>query len=288
MQSSLAVDPLEERWLRKSPESHMTSRSIPEPAERLFSRIFHSLTQRHADVTTFRKLAALGREAAAGALNRENYRFALSLLTDPQYDEFFMDRKAAVAFFGGPEEMGSQMTSKQLRLFNASVDAASLVFVHSALDAAISDLCRVTYIIDPVCWRPFVEGQKITITEATSKDRETLWRDKLDAHVAALEKESLRKRTERIFAVCKPARGFDPIANFRYSTDSLERLDKLRQEIVHGSGPSEIPNCDTEIEYLVKSGLFFFAMVNNTFDVRVNPAYAIGLELPVSNAETTA
>ena len=260
--------------------------AIPEAAERLFSRIFHNLTQRHADVTTFRKLASLGQGAAAATLNVENYRFALSMLEDPQYDEFFLDRKAAVAFFGGPRKMGADMTTKQLALFGAAIDAASLVFVHSGVDATISDLCRVTHLIDPSRWRPFVEAQKVSLSELNSASPDELWKARLQTHLEALEQESIKKRTERIFAICKPSNTFDPIGKFKYDVTTLERLDKLRQDIIHGSGPTTIPNCDAELEYLVKVGLFFFAMVNTTFGVKVNPLYSLGLELPVSGSAT--
>lgn len=266
----------------------MTSLTVPESAERLFSRVFHNLTQRHADVTTFRRLAALGRGSAAAALSAENYGFALSVLNDPAYDAFFLNRKAAVAFFGGPEKMGSEITAKQLNLFNAAVDAACLVFVHSAVDAAISDLCRVTYLIDPARWRPFVEAQKVALSDLVSTTPARLWKAKLEQHLAALEKESLRKRTERLFAICKPSQAFDPIGEFKYDVDSVERLDKLRQDVIHGAGPSTIPNCDAELEYLVKVGLYFFAMLNTTFGVKVNPLFAIGLELPISGTQETA
>jgi hypothetical protein len=262
----------------------MASPFIPDVAERLFTRVFHNLAQRHADVTTFRKLAALGQQSAAATLNRENYGFALSLLNDPQYDEFFKDRKAAVAFFGGPEKMGSDMTSKQLHLYNAAVDAASIVFVHSAVDAAVSDLCRVTYLIDPIRWRPFIENQKVALSEVASRSSDDLWSEKLDAHLAALDKESIRKRAERLFAICKPSKPFEAIANFTYDVNVVERLDKLRQDIIHGSGPNSIPNCVAELDYLVKVGLYFFGMVNRAFDVRINTLYAIGLELPVSGS----
>jgi hypothetical protein len=260
----------------------MSPLAIPESAERLFSRVFHNLTQRQADVTTFRKLAVLGQEAAAAVLTVENYRFALSILTDPQYDQYFLDRTRAVEFLGGPEKMGSNMTGKQLHSFNAAVDAASLVFVHSAVDAAISDLCRVTYIIDPSRWRPFVEAQKIALAETDSSTLDDVWRLKLDAYMSALERESLRRRTERLFTICKPDPTFDPIGNFKYDINSVDRLERLRQDIIHGSGPDIIPKCDLELEYMTKVGLYFLTMVNKAFGVVINPMFSLGLELPVS------
>ena len=260
----------------------MPDLKIPEPAERLFSRVFQNLTQRHTEVITFRKLAALGQQPAIASLSAENYKFALSLLNDPQYDKFFKDRKGAVAFLGGPAAIGSLITSKQVSLFNAAVDAASLVFVHSAVDAALSDLCRVTYLIDPSRWRPFVESQKVALSDLHATSTEELWNSRLEAYLTALERESLRKRTERLFGVCTPPREFDPIGNFKYDLISVERLDKVRQDIIHGSGPNTIHNCDAELEYLVKVGLYFFAMVNKAFGVKVNPLFALGLELPIA------
>jgi len=258
----------------------MSQGRIPEAAERLFSQIFNNLFQRQSDITTFRKLAMLGQQSAAEALSAENYQFALSILADPQYNAFFKDREAVVAFFGGPKEMSEKTTAKQLNLFNAAVDAASLVFVHSTVDAAISDLCRVTFLIDPARWHKFVEAQKVSLAILQSKHPDEIVAARLEAHLAALEKESLQKRTERLYEVCRPGREFDPISNFKYDVATLERLDRLRQEFVHGSGPRVIVDCDVELLKLLQIGMHFFAMVNNAFGVKINPLFALGLPSP--------
>jgi hypothetical protein len=252
-------------------------------AERLYSEVFHTLLQSHADVQTFRQVAELGKPAAEASLGMANYSFALSIQSDPAYDAYFKDRKRAVEYLGGPEVMGSKTTKIQLQRFAQAIDAASLIFVHSAVDAAVSDLCRVSLLLAPLQWEKFVADKKATLHEVRTQGVEEVFRGKLEAHMEALQKESLPKRADRLFAVCKPARDFDPIRGYVYDRDELVSVDDTRHLVVHGSGVAQpIVDCEKKLEFLVKTGLFFTGMVNASLGVKINPLYALGLQIPVA------
>jgi len=115
-----------------------------ENAERIFTRVMKNLTRRHSDMLTFRRLSDLGLPVAASTLKQENLDLANAILSDPSYKEFVTDPKAFVEFFGGPEAMATNTANQELLKYSRIVDAAALVFIHSAVDAAVSDLCRVT------------------------------------------------------------------------------------------------------------------------------------------------
>lgn len=157
---------------------------------------------------TFRRLSDLGLPVAASALKQENLDLANAILKDPSYDKFFKDRKVAVEFFGGPEVMATNTTNEELLKYSRIVDAAALVFVHSAVDAAVSDLCRVTMLLDPASWERYVDGMKISLADAKEVGVEKLMKAKLEAHLYALEKEAIAKRIDRLFAICKPEAGY--------------------------------------------------------------------------------
>lgn len=258
-------------------------------AERLYSKLFLNLLQSDADVRTIRRVAELGQPAAAATLSVDNYRFALSIQSDPAYDAYFIDRKRAVEFLGGPKAMGTTTTMTQLGQFAKAIDAASLIFVHSAVDAALSDLCRVTLLFAPAEWEQFVGNQRTSISDLRSQGVEELVRAKLEAHVEALERESLPKRADRLFAVCKPAAGFDPIGNYLFDRARLVAIDDERHRVTHGSRTTQaLVDCEQKLEFLIKTGLFFAAMVNERFGVKINPMYALGLELPDAAPPPTA
>jgi hypothetical protein len=254
----------------------------PDNAERIFTRVLMNLTRRHADMLTFRRLSGFGLIAAAETLKQENLDLANAILNDPTYDEFFTDRKAAVEFFGGPEAMATNTTNQELLKYSRIVDAGALVFVHSAVDAAVSDLCRATMLLDPASWERYVEATKVSLADAKEVGLESLLKEKLESYITALEKESIAKRIDRLFAICKPEPGYVPITGFSFDLERIKNLDETRHRIVHGEGYKNVATpIKDDLEFLVKSGLFLFAMVNMRYGVKVNPFYAVGIEPPV-------
>jgi hypothetical protein len=145
---------------------------------------------------------------------------------------------------GGAEVIGGAITKNQLARFKASVNAASIVFMHSALDGAASDLCRLTVLVAPLDWQSFISGQKVMLADARRDGNEVLFQGQLQDHLNALERESLLKRVERLFAVCKPSPQF--IA---------------------------LDNAEPNIEFMLNTGMFLISLVNERYDVRLDPAF---------------
>ena len=132
-------------------------------AQDLFSRIFVNLNTRWHQIVTFRKVVDLGLPDAGRQLTAENRDWWGYLSTDPEYDRYFTDKTQFLRMKGGPEQIGQEITTGQLRAAQRSVDAASLVFTHSALDAAIYDLCRVCALLAPGDWERFLLKKKVTL-----------------------------------------------------------------------------------------------------------------------------
>jgi hypothetical protein len=251
-------------------------------AERLYSRAFQNLLQSDADVHTFRRIAELGKPAATASLSVENYQFALSIQLDPAFDVYFKDRKGAVEFFGGPEKMGASSTRAQLGQFTRAIDAASLIFIHSAVDAALSDLCQVALLLGPAEWEVCITNQKASIAELRKQGLEALVNSKLQTYVDALARESLLKRADVLFRICKPVADFAPVGGYSFDRAHLVAIDEQRHRVTHGlRNAAPIVECEQELQYLTKTGIFFAAMVNARFGVKINPLYALGLELPI-------
>lgn len=249
-----------------------------EQAERIFTRVFKNLTSRHVDMLTFQRLADLGKPAAIAKLHQEQLELAHDIENNPAYDEFFKDRRAVVEFFGGPEKMATMTASQEIKKYSRIVDATLIVFVHGALDAAISDLCRVTLLLDPSAWEPYVLATKVTLADAR-QGVDSVVSAKLEAHLAGLEKESIIKRIDRLFAICKPPEGYAPIGGYSFDRDRLAQIDERRHRIVHGQAYTGFTaDGSDELEFMVKTGLFFFAMVNMRYNVKVNPLVALGIE----------
>ena len=74
--------------------------------------------------------------------------------------------------------------------------------------------------------------------------------------------------------MCEPPTGFEPKRGFRFQREDLERLDKLRHDLIHGDvTPSRLGNVDEDLELLFNTGLFLWAMVNEKYGVKLDPTY---------------
>jgi hypothetical protein len=238
-------------------------------AEALFTKIFLNLTIRRSEIHSFRKVVELGLPRANAVLAADNLQWARRMLSDPEYDGVFLDKAEFLRQAGGVTGLGSALTSNQLSVFGLSVDAASLVFMHSALDAAIQDLCRVCALVAPSDWEQFLGERKVALSDLKSSDYMTIFHQRLTQYLADLERESLLKKVDRIFQLCQPPQGFAR-AGYSFDRNRLDKLDRDRHAIIHGDGAVRT-EVEQALEYLLNTGLFLFEMVNRRYGVKMDP-----------------
>jgi hypothetical protein len=205
---------------------------------------------------------------ASDVLTDENVEWAWRILKDPGHDSWFLDKAAFAKEVGGTDGLAAAMTANQLSVFNISVDAAALVFMHSALDAAVQDLCLVCALVAPSDCEGFIAAQKVSLADLKGADYAALLRGRLSKYVTALERESLLKRVDLLFQLCRPT----DFARTGYSYDRarLEKSDRDRQSVIHGDGVV-LDDIASDLEYLFETGLFLFGMVNHRYGVRIDP-----------------
>ena len=183
----------------------------------------------------------------------------------------FVDKGKYLERVGGIAVVAAGLTKQQIQTFGGSVDSASIVFMHSALDGALQDLCRATALVAPQRWQQFVDGQEERLDVLRDRGYEAVAKDRIDAFVTSYE--SMLKKTDRLFQVCQPDRANSRIG-YRFDRARLAELDDLRHDIVHRNRPrTPIHDVDAGIEYLSETGLFFFGMVNHCFGLRIDPQY---------------
>jgi hypothetical protein len=167
----------------------------------------------------------------------------------------------------------ARLTEHEFKAYGGSVDAASLVFMHSGLDGAIHDLCRVTALVDPQQWQSFIDNQQERLAVIRTKGYEAVARERLNAFVDTLSRESLIKKTDRLFQVCPPDRAYSR-KGYRFDRERLVTLDGLRHDIVHGDRPrAPIDDVAAAIDFMHETGLFFFGMVNHRYGLKLDPRY---------------
>ena len=246
-------------------------------------KVFLSLTKQSEATRTFRELAQLGLPTAEARLAQTNGAAIRKIFSGSELDKLFLDKPSFLAWAGGLDGMAQRMTSGQVSSFRSTIDAASVVFIHSAVDAAVSDLCEVSAVHAPADWDPWLANKRVSLSRTRGESYESLRASELNMALETLKRESLLKRVDRIFALCQPSANLELIHGYLFDRDRLEILDKIRHEIIHGAGIStSIQNVDEALEFLVRTGLHLFALINWKYDIKLDPALAFKLASDVA------
>jgi hypothetical protein len=131
----------------------------------------------------------------------------------------------------------------------------------------------VTALVDPDQWQQFVEDQQERLGVLRAKGYDAVARERVGTHVEALSQESLIKKTDRLFQVCRPDRSYSR-KGYAFDRDRLVALDGLRHSIVHREWVrTPIPDITAVIDFMHQTGLFLFGMVNRRYGVKIDPTY---------------
>lgn len=254
-------------------------------AEKLFNQIVVRCFDRWSFILSFRVTSNQGMEAAKKKIETEKVTFVNDLLQGPDYEKLFLDKKG---FFEAmpPEKLVQTMTDETVRQAQSAVDAASIVFAHSVLDGAALDYCRVTALIAPRDWETVIDQRQIKLSDARESGYEQILKNKLDEFLEQLDRESLLKKADHLLARCKPPEKWSPMRDYVYDRDRLEKLDDYRHNVIHGDSLGKgIAKAEGEVDYLMKTVLFFQGLVNLRYGLMLDPYYAFtGKELPAQTA----
>ncbi len=216
-------------------------------AEKLFSQIFQRYINRQSFILSFRLTSDQGMKAARERIAAEKVTFVNAMLEGNDYDKIFIDK---ASFFKEipPEKLVENMTEETVRNAQVAVDTASIVFAHSLLDGALFDYCRVTALAAPRDWESVLDQRQIKISEARDLKYEEVLKKKLDEYLEQLERESLLKKVDALFARCKPPEHYDPMHGYSFDRDRLKRLDEYWHKIIHGDtlGGGVLPQLELE------------------------------------------
>lgn len=235
------------------------------PADRLFVEVWNRLTHDWSRITTFRQMGVLGEDAAREAIHRTNTYYVEQQLLNGEHASFLKDREAFIRE-GWAERMPHEMTETSVSNFRKTLHAATLVFAHSILDAAIFDCVRICAISAPQEWGAFVGSRKVTLSDVTTTPYADLLQTAIDNDLARIERESLLAKMDRVFQVCRPEKTEYLTNGFRFDRDRLARLDDLRHNVVHApDGSWTFDAIYEDLQFMQSSGIHIFVMVGEKF-----------------------
>ena len=124
--------------------------NLSEP-ERLFNDVVARCYDRWRFVLSFRITAKASMAAAADQIAADKITFVADMFHGSEFDKILIDKEK---FFelNPPDKLVEQMTAQTIAEMELVMNAASIVFVHSVLDAAALDFCRVTALAAPKDW----------------------------------------------------------------------------------------------------------------------------------------
>jgi hypothetical protein len=165
------------------------------------------------------------------------------------------------------------MTDQSVSAFESALDAASLIFAHSVLDSAALEWCRVCALVQPNDFMPYVAQKTVSVSEMEgAASFEDILHSVVNRHLRDLEKESLIKKLDSLFALCRPPSNFVCIENYRYDRDRIVSLDKLRHDYVHRGGlGGRLPRGDDDLWFLWNTTNFLLPLVNHRYGIRLDP-----------------
>jgi hypothetical protein len=202
----------------------------------------------------------------------ENKRFVHELAYTAKHGDILKDKEKFIAD-GWVEKFPPQLTKNSVAQFEAALDSASLIFGHSIVDSVALDYLRVCAIVAPKDFLPFVGKKQITLAETEGRKFEEFLSGALEKFFEGMEKESLMKKVDTLFALCKPPAGYAPLEEYAYDRGRLEQLDKLRHDYVHLKDEAQfkLPNGADDIRFLQKTTWFFLPLVHDRYGTLIDP-----------------
>jgi hypothetical protein len=219
-----------------------------------FADVWIKLTTDLEGVLTFRKMGMLGLESATAKLYASNVQFVRADLVSGDFKHFLKDPDAFVRE-GHDSTLIKAMTEGAVGCFEQSLNSAALVFAHSILDSALHDCLWISAFSAPQDWMEYVAKKNIPLSELDTKS----------------PAESLLKKVDRLFQLCKPKKQTYLTNGFRFDRGRLEKLDALRHAIVHAPGRlRQFPELADDLDFLRKCGLHILAMLSETYMAGLN------------------
>jgi hypothetical protein len=248
---------------------------MPTPAEKLFSETYGRYLRTWSAITTFRQMVKLSIAAAAEARAEEASALYDEMMSSPQYEKLFTDKEGFRAAL--PKHKFIELNVRQSMDTSVnSLNAATILFAHSMIDGAAFDYCRVTALHAPQDWELDILNKQVPLSVVRGTSFEEIRGAKLVEILEDLEMKSLREKIDRLHARCQPTKGWSPMTGYTFDLQRIMRLDKLRQDIVHGEALGQtIANVDDEFDYMHRTCMYFMGLVNLKYDLKIDPYVAL-------------
>jgi hypothetical protein len=148
------------------------------------------------------------------------------------------------------ETLKQKIAANRAASLRAAVDTAALVAAHAMIDDVVYQCLRALFRATPLKCAHLVAKKKVDLGQIASTSYPDLVSQELLDLEQKYEEASLLKKFDSLLSVLKP----DPHAldgpSGCFSRTDLERIDNLRHDLVHRSGPRELLSFQADLELL--------------------------------------
>jgi predicted HTH domain antitoxin len=248
-------------------------------AVELFSRTWFDIEQQLYVVQRFLQLGEWGLPLAAEKSLRQHTDLFGKLMHDPDYAKYVNQQELAESSLS--VNLPSQIAGKEVNQFRYSLAAGSVVFVHSIVDDAVLKFCKVCATQSPNDFLHLISRRKIEISSLVNEGADAVIQSSVQEYLEALERKSLLEKTDVLFQICKPAKDFAPMADFKFDRDALKEFDELRHSIVHRVAIGEpVQFGDEKIYWCFRMLAYNMAMVSEKYSLKLDVNYVVRAQQP--------
>ena len=241
-------------------------------AAAILTQAFADSTKGFATVGALRLVATRVGPYVESFVEDDAFNLTRMMMRDPGLQAAFTDNtQAFVALLGGVQGITQKFVDQYVTSFEASIDISSIILAHSVLDAAVFQFCRASASAAPSDWESMVRDKKVSLVELKEASYDDILRSKVDAFIEGFERESLPKKIDRLFAICKPPATSS--TSYSYSRERVVAIDDQRHGIVHGrSAYTSLPEVGNDISFIETTNYFLYNMVQSYYQLPIDSA----------------
>lgn len=242
-------------------------------AEKLFTETFENIFSRWRMILSLKRVSSTSKPLAKPIIENEDKNFIYDFMNNSESDKIFLkNKKDIIEKMGGLDNIYKKMVKNTFYDFDAVIESTSLIFVHSILDDSAFKFCQVSALVSPSDWENFIKDKPVKLYEIKSSIYEEILKKLLNDYLIKFERESVLKKIDRLFEICKPPLKLESSKNYKFNRSKVKELDTLRHDIIHGNRPIvRIPDIEIKLEYLQKTTFHLGYLINYKYKLKIDP-----------------
>jgi len=218
-------------------------------AERKLNRVFGTTMSLLSKLSMFHSVAMEGLSHGSQAMVSDLMAVNEKMYSSGALAKWLLDPSKVDDFVRLMKEQVPSVCNRIENTTQNAVDAASIVFAHSILDACVFGYLTVTSLASPDLWEQYVLKKKIELSDFKNKSYKKVRDEKIQKFLTELERKSLLYKLDLLHNIAPPPA--EKISDtYKYDETRLRIFDEARHKIVHGNDWSSYSfGFDTEFRY---------------------------------------